>query len=137
MKLFNLLFASSLMTGTAFADTCEYGIGNDKILTVENWSYVDQDFGAKLMLSIKNNSDDSYRLINATLEMKDVLGKKILYAEMPPDVPSPAGDVVDVSLSLIISGQRLETVSASDVVSAVCMTSAVTSDGRKLTFTGE
>ena len=130
---FLMLSVSLLLPAAAVASSCN---GTQEILTVETWSYAPGEIGSSILtLSIMNNSDDIYRLINGHLTMVDVLDREVFEKDIPPDVNLAANSVSEVLITrLYIHSERLSNVNQDDVISTICLQAAVTSNGKKIVF---
>tara|TARA_R110002167_G_scaffold42512_13_gene129164 strand:- start:6066 stop:6443 length:378 start_codon:yes stop_codon:yes gene_type:complete len=110
--------------------------GSEDILAVTDWSAKQDELGLGLtiFLTVKNNSEASYLLIDGTTEFIDVLGSKIGRWELPRDVNLTPGKQSILEFSTFMSGARLLKASKQNVVATVCINAAITDTGAKVEF---
>lgn len=112
------------------------------VLSVTQWSA--EEFqatigkGVSLEVTIENKTENDLRMVDARIFFDDVLGRSITNLVVEEDARIAAGERFVQSGRYQSYGMtdigRLATVETSDIVTTICTTAAVASDGEVLRF---
>ena len=138
MKKLVLFAVMSVAWGSPAFAGCESG--SPSVITVESWSAEAKKMRStdyvNVSVTIKSGAAKPFRMVDASIEIEDALGRRIGVLSVDPDLVLQPGESIEKNGSYLADSlERLPKMNRDDVIITACTEAVVYQDGSKQSFT--